>query len=56
MADITIKLNNYLCARVFSSNERIHNNAFDRTVGMINKQIIKAEAITDIEQVRLRLA
>ena len=43
MADITIKLNNSLCARGFSSDERIHNNAFDRTVGMINKQIIKAE-------------
>ena len=50
MANITIKLNNSLCARGFSSDERIHNNAFVRTEGMINKQITKAEAITDIEQ------
>ena len=45
MADITIKLNNSLCARGFSSEERIHNNAFERTVGMINKQIEKSENV-----------
>ena len=50
MTNITIKLNNSLCARGFSSDERIHNNAFGRTVDMINKQITKAEEITDIEQ------
>ena len=50
MANITIKLNNSLCARGFSSDERIHNKAFGRTVDMINKQITKAEEITDIEQ------
>ena len=52
MADITIKLNNSLCARGFSSEERIHNNAFERTVGMINKQIEKAEGINGIEQLK----
>lgn len=52
MADITIKLNNSLCARGFSSEERIHNNAFERTVGMINKQIEKAEEINGIEQLK----
>lgn len=52
MADIIIKLNNSLCARGFSSDERIHNNAFVRTVDMINKQIEKAEKINDIDQLK----
>ena len=52
MADIIIKLNNSLCARGFGSDERIHNNAFIRTVDMINKQIEKAEKINDIDQLK----
>lgn len=51
MADITIKLNNSLCARGFNSEERIHNVAFNRAIKMIDKQISKAEEIVNVATV-----
>ena len=51
MADITINLNNSLCARGFNSEERIHNVAFNRAIKMIDKQISKAEEIVNVATV-----